>query len=223
MSSRAFRRALLPFLFLTAAFSANAATTEIAVLIDSDNNASTGCSINISSGVFNGAEQVVTTTYDDVTGSVGAVTRSRCVGSLLGAPETIDTGGWAVGTVGAVNLVEIRIPWPTISAGGPIRFGFTVTSGLFSSGLFERPDGSLIMFPGRRPSGRSRVVNPTGEAAITLDGDGRDWSGIQPAAAGLASVGSSALRFLAIYLAETQSDLFLRFDIQANTSGATPP
>jgi len=96
------RHRLHGFLSLSLALfasSALAVQTEIKILIDSDRNASTGCSVLTAGGNFNGVEQIVSTTYDTVGSAlaVTGVTRQLCVSGSFTAPMTIDAGGWPVG------------------------------------------------------------------------------------------------------------------------------
>jgi len=118
-------RASLAFAFLTlTAASAGAATTQVNILFDTDNNQATGCAVMTPTGNFDGVEQIVATFYDDVLNRVTQVTRQRCVASVFQAPETIDSGGWPVGLQGSVSVVESHVSWASLAATGPMRLGF---------------------------------------------------------------------------------------------------
>src|SRR6266480_4086913 len=182
MSNLSFRRSLLPLILVFAAYSAAAATNQIKTAIDTDNNASTGCSVSSALGTFSGAEQLLITTYDPDTHTVTSVVRQRCSGGTFGGSDIIDSGGWAVGTNGGVNLIETHIPWAALGATGPMRLGFIISSDTLSDAVLQRPGGAPIMFPGSLGSGRHHAVLPDGGHAITLDGNGSDWDGVRPIA-----------------------------------------
>ncbi|HKO55713.1 MAG TPA: hypothetical protein VJ276_07520, partial [Thermoanaerobaculia bacterium] len=80
---------------------AGAATTDFKVLLDTDNDPGTGCSVTTPMGTFLGVEQVLTTTVDPTTppGLVTSVTRQGCSGGSLGAPEAVTppSSGWGIG------------------------------------------------------------------------------------------------------------------------------
>src|SRR5205823_1036569 len=133
----------------------------------------------------------------------------------------IDSGGWAVGTNGGVNLIETHIPWVALGATGPMRLGFIISSDTLSDAVMQRPGGAPIMFPGSLGGGRHHAVLPDGEHAITLDGNGSDWAGVTPIAAAGSVSSTPALRFLSVALTESDTDFFLRFDVQSNAQAPT--
>src|SRR6478672_6485187 len=108
---------ILLFVFLCAFFplSSFAATTEFRVLLDTDNNASTGCSVAVSGGSFAGVEQVLITTVDAST--VTSVARQVCSAGTLGASIPVNAPTpYSVGLDGASgnSLVESILPLDTL-------------------------------------------------------------------------------------------------------------
>jgi hypothetical protein len=116
-------------LFMTViALGANA--SQLTVLLDTDNNATTGCTVPIPGGTFAGAEVVLNTTVNtSVTPPVvGSVTRQFCVNpaaNTLGPPSPIDGGGWPVGMgIGVAGFDVIETFTPTIGLpSGTYRLG----------------------------------------------------------------------------------------------------
>src|ERR1051326_3598167 len=111
MSRFGYRAALSLLVVALSAVSVAAATNQIKVAIDTDNNSSTGCSVVTAAGTFSGAEQILITTYDPDAKTVTSVIRQRCVGATFGGAEVIDAGGWSVGSNGGVSLIETHMPW----------------------------------------------------------------------------------------------------------------
>ena len=116
---------LLGCLLFLASFASGAA--ELRVLIDSDRNDATGCTVATVNGAFTGVEYVLNTTVNTTVypPTVGAVTRQSCVGGVLDAPVGVHPGGWAVGIglgTGGYDVVETF--FPTGSPYGRWRLGF---------------------------------------------------------------------------------------------------
>jgi len=108
-----FTALLLGFLTLLAPLAANAA--ELRVLLDTDRNSATGCTISTPNGPFAGVEEVLNTTVNTTVYPpvVGAITRQSCVGGVLGAAAPVHAGGWQVGLglgVGGYDVVETFLP-----------------------------------------------------------------------------------------------------------------
>lgn len=128
----AIARALLLF---GATQSAHAATVQVQVLLDLDNNALTGCSIVVPTlGTFSGAEQVLTTTVDTTANMVTAVSRQVCTGGVLGAPIPVNSPynpPWPIGPgagVGGSTLIETYVRLSDIPFTGiSLRAGFVTT------------------------------------------------------------------------------------------------
>ena len=209
---------LLAFLLLIS--SSAAAASDVKVLIDSDNNPATGCSVATPSGTFAGVEQIVTTTWDPASLTVTGVTIQQCTDpstSSFGAASTVDPGGWPVGSSGGTLLLETHIG----TSSGPMHLGFVAESDPLSDAVLAHANGDPIIFPPLfTEHGRQRAVHPPAPS-ITLDGNGADWGGLTPLVPDGASSGSPALRFLRIYAVAAPGDVFFRFDIQANASAPT--
>lgn len=109
------RRLLFAGLLATAACSAQAATYNHQVLLNTDNNTATGCAVPVSesgySGTVNGVEHIVEMRVDDATAParVIQVDRYSCPGGTMGAPIQVDAGDWNAGTdngTGGADVVE---------------------------------------------------------------------------------------------------------------------
>ncbi|HUK34760.1 MAG TPA: putative Ig domain-containing protein, partial [Vicinamibacterales bacterium] len=202
------------FLVLSVGLRASAATTQLQILIDSDNNDTTGCAVATPAGTFAGVEQIVTTSFDD---AVSGVTRQRCVdpaASTFSPAEAFGPSGWKVGSGSGTLLVETHLGTPP---SGPMRFGFVINSGTLVDAILNEPDGSAIIFPQpyTGPPRRRAVVLDSGRQ-ITLDGNGADWDGLQPIVQYAAGIGTAALQFLNVWAFGSPNDTYLRFDVQDN-------
>src|SRR3954454_2935191 len=129
---------LLLFVFLCAfvPLSSFAATTEFRVLLDTDNNASTGCSVAVPGGSFAGVDQVLITTVDSTaTGAtVTSVSRQVCSAGTLGASVPVNAPTpYNVGLNGSSgnSLVESVLPLDPLGTPTPtqIRVAFVATTG----------------------------------------------------------------------------------------------
>jgi len=130
--------------FLVAA-PASAKEQTVGVLIDTDNDAATGCTVATADGPFAGVEQILETTVDTTppaTAQVTLVTRRECVsGSTFGAPITVDDGDWPVGVglgLDGSDVVETYVPLSDL--GSPDEIRVAVVS--------EDPDAMLVTSPG---------------------------------------------------------------------------
>ncbi len=228
------RRARLTLLFLVSSLSAAgafAAPTQLQVLLDSDNNRSTGCRVITSLGNVDGIDAIYTTTYDggiDGNPVVTGVTGQTCAtqGTVnFTVPVQIDPGGWKVGRKANSNLVvETRIPAASIPGGmhTNMRLAFVGVSGTNVDTVINDADGNPILFPVPM-TGHHRIVGigpPT--RTITLDGNDADWAGLSPLATNLASTGGPSLRFLGGVTAfSTEEALYFYFSIQSNSNAPT--
>ena len=91
-------RRLLALFALIGATSAFAQSYTYSVYLDTDNNASTGCSVILPGGTVTGAESVITATIN--AGSppqVAQVTHSSCSGGSFGAATPTGTADVTVG------------------------------------------------------------------------------------------------------------------------------
>jgi hypothetical protein len=106
--------------------SAFAGEHRFTVLLDTDNNALTGCSVVTAKGVAPGIEQawttVVTTTAAGAT--VTRIERQTCAGGTLGAPTVFATAGWSAGlgngTSGTAAL-ETYVPLADLPTQGSMK------------------------------------------------------------------------------------------------------
>ncbi len=100
---------------LAGATVAGAATTTFGVLLDTDNNASSGCAINTADGSFAGVETVLSTTVvaDSSGYRVTSRTLQTCTGSGLSTPVVLDSTAFPVARgygVNGASAVETYIP-----------------------------------------------------------------------------------------------------------------
>jgi VCBS repeat-containing protein len=133
------RRVLLLTLLLTAAaLPAAAVTHHVDVLLDLDNDASTGCTVATVEGPFDGVEQILRSVVEtemvpSPAATVVEVVRLECVGgAIFGPPILVDDGDWPVG-VGlgdsASDVIETYFPGsalpPDVHA---VRLGVTIVA-----------------------------------------------------------------------------------------------
>ncbi|MFO1312326.1 MAG: Ig-like domain-containing protein [Burkholderiales bacterium] len=109
---------------------ATASAAQLTILLDTDNNAATGCTVPVPGGTFAGVETVLNTTVNAsaTPPTVGAVTRQACVNpatNTLGPPLPVDAGGWPVGIgVGQAGYDAIETYIQTIGLpNGTYRLG----------------------------------------------------------------------------------------------------
>ncbi len=154
---RALRRWSLSFgLVAGLAFGvAQAATTTLDTLVDTDNNPSTGCSVSTASGTVSGVERIIRTTVDaDSTGyRARSVELLACLGTSFGAPQLIDgtvrTIDRGLGVSGA-TAVETVVSDAVLSrqpSGARMRVAFTATGsdGLVGADALNDASGSPIL------------------------------------------------------------------------------
>lgn len=211
------------FFVLAAPSHLTAATVQFQIYLDSDNNPGTGCNTTFGADVISGADRLLTTTVD-VNGAVAnvtGVTRQDCSGGAFGAPITVDSTGWPVGTEGASGNSQIETHIPLSAFGGSLptvqRLYFVATAGSFHSVLRAAPNGSAIMYPDN--PGRRHAANPgNGPFArnIVLDGQVGDWNGITPVVTGGASNGITAVTIQSAAAFASTTDLYFRIDAKLN-------
>jgi hypothetical protein len=133
-------------------WAASASGATLQVLVDADNNASTGCTVALpGGGTFTGVEQRFTTTVDTTTNPphVTGVTREDCNVSSgsFAAPVMTSPGGWNVGVgdgMSGANVIETSLPFPT--ANGLVRLGFLyVDPAIGSDGIVAAAGGGPIV------------------------------------------------------------------------------
>ena len=134
------------------ALQANAATLQ--VLIDSDSDTTTGCSVSLLAppGNFAGAEVVLLTMVDTSTTPphVSEVAQQVCDNAThtLGAPTTVNAGGWSVGVgQGVAGYDAIETVYVPGSLSGRYQLGFTYSdASIGSDSLVAMGGGTPIAF-----------------------------------------------------------------------------
>ena len=131
-------RVMLASTAAVVAATAFAATTTVSTLIDSDNNASSGCSVSTANGAFAGVDRVLNTVVvTEATGyRIQSINLQYCNGGALGTATVIDSSSTTLargnGTNGA-TAVETYLPNLFLPAEGQkMRVGVTT---LGSDGL----------------------------------------------------------------------------------------
>lgn len=111
---------------LIAAPCAHAAESRFALLLDTDGDASTGCTAPSANGALAGID-LIATTIVTTSASGGVVTRleqQHCTGGAWSTPTLYDAGGWPVG-IGAglfgTAVIETSIPRALLPTRGTIR------------------------------------------------------------------------------------------------------
>ncbi|HVS66481.1 MAG TPA: IPTL-CTERM sorting domain-containing protein [Thermoanaerobaculia bacterium] len=136
----AFLCSILPALALASA--AHAIQHEVQILLDLDDDATTGCTVVTVDGPFDGVEQILLTTVETTSpppaGTVTDVALLDCVNpatDTFGPPASFD-GGWPIGVdggvdngSGALDVVETYAPIASLALGnlGLVRMGVVVT------------------------------------------------------------------------------------------------
>ncbi len=202
---------------------ASAATSEVRVLIDVDNNVATGCVV----GGMTGVDQVlVTQVADSPTGaSVTQTHRLVCSSGVLSGPTDIVTSGWPVGwqPTSGMMLVETRIPFSALGTStmpSEMRIGFDGTRGSAAFSALTKANGSPILLP--VTVNRRRAVGfPAEPRMIILDGLDPDWGMINPLTEGTAGGGASAIKLIKAFGFPNPLDSFVYFRFDLNLSGSS--
>ncbi|MEO8345815.1 MAG: PASTA domain-containing protein, partial [Betaproteobacteria bacterium] len=118
--------AMVTALSLTAVTDLYAAEHRFSVLLDTDNNAVTGCTVPSSNGPVPGVDVVSTTVVSTSTTAVtvARLERQVCAAGILSAPVTYDAGGWNVGLGNGTSgtaVIESSIPLASLPAGGTMK------------------------------------------------------------------------------------------------------
>jgi large repetitive protein len=167
--------ALLLSFGLFAPESASAAG-QLKVLVDFDNNPATGCTISTPAGPFAGADEVVTTTIDPVSGQVTGLQLQLCSGGTLGAPIALTSPAppWPVGHGnGTLGSDVVETYFPRLSASGTtLRLGFVYDNGtggvsalLTTTGL---PNGPPILVTVDSAAAAIPALGPLGFAVLAI-------------------------------------------------------
>lgn len=103
-------------IWITSSACAWAATATYDILLDTDNNPATGCTVPTARGDFSGVDRVLSTTVDMATtpSTVTGVTLESCQGGTLGAAKAISSDSWPVGSFAPgrepVAVIETFLP-----------------------------------------------------------------------------------------------------------------
>ncbi|MBK8742232.1 MAG: PASTA domain-containing protein [Betaproteobacteria bacterium] len=123
-----------------------AATATYAVLLDTDANPATGCTVTTVKGPFAGVEQMLTTTVTTTASgaTVSGVTQQVCAGGSFGAPASVDAGGWPVGFgngSGGTAAVETYIPLALLGNASSLRLAVVSAGGGGADAIVAGADG----------------------------------------------------------------------------------
>jgi VCBS repeat-containing protein len=211
------------FVALFAAVPVFAATTDLTVLMDTDRDATTGCTVAGMTGI----EQVLVTRVvsDATTAAVTRTFRQICSGGSLGGETDVVATGWPAGFQPASGrmLIESRIPFSAFGTEVPrIHLGVNATQGSLTHTAMGLTDGSAVYYP-EMPRGKRRASSAPGNArTITLDGNDGDWGGLDPLFNGIAGGGVNGLRIIKINAFANSADDFLYFLFEINVSSDAP-
>ena len=125
---------LLLSLLLVGVAWGQATAPEYQILLDTDNNPTTGCRVATSQGNVSGIEQRLITTVAIGTSAVAVsgVQLQTCVGGAFGAAVWSDPGGWPVGIgngTGGAAVIETYLPLAQLNGAGSVRVGVISTDG----------------------------------------------------------------------------------------------
>ncbi len=144
---------LAALVLLSLAGPAAAGSHSFVVALDTDNTASTGCSVTTAKGVFPGVERAVETTVTTTTADarVTSVRLLTCSGGALGSPQVVDPGSWPVvpgtGDQGTA-AIETYVP---LSSLGPTRLVHVAIASTAEAGgsdaMIATPAGGPILIP----------------------------------------------------------------------------
>ncbi|HYO76659.1 MAG TPA: Ig-like domain-containing protein, partial [Thermoanaerobaculia bacterium] len=200
-----YRSTLFVLLFaLFSAAPAHAAISVAMVLVDSDNDAQTGCA---GFGGVNGVEQEFITTVDRTTSVVTSLQRRQCSGGVFTAPVSLG-GAWPASVANGATQVELQLPLTELGprdAATPMRIAFVISDERGTTTIATMPDGSPILHP-KPTTKRRRSARPAdGTQTIVIDGNISDWARLEPLL-------DRALQ--SIYMHGGNAQLFFRFDLR---------
>ncbi|MDS4058934.1 MAG: hypothetical protein RKP73_10220, partial [Candidatus Contendobacter sp.] len=144
---------LLLSLLLASAAWGQAATPEYQILLDTDNNPATGCTVATVNGNFAGVDQRLVTmvSVGTATATVGGVQLQTCASGTFGAATWSDPGGWPVGLgngTGGAAVIETFLPLAQLNGPGPLRLGVISAAGQARDALLTgNGQGGGILFP----------------------------------------------------------------------------
>jgi hypothetical protein len=211
------------FVVLFAALPVFAATTDVTVLMDTDRDATTGCTV----AGMQGVEQVLVTRIvsDATTAAVTRTFRQLCTGGSLGSETDVVATGWPVGFQPASGrmLAETRVPFSAFGAEVPrIHLGVQAVQGSLTHTAHGTTAGQAVYYP-ETPRGKRRATSAPGTVRmITLDGSDNDWNGLDPIFNGIAGGGVNGLRIVKVNAFANTADDFLYFLFELNVSSDAP-
>lgn len=132
--------------------SAWADTANYQILIDTDHNPASGCTLNSAQGSFAGAELRLLTTVSFGNGptTVSGVQLQHCVGGAFGAPLWSSPGGWPVGQGTNADIIETLLPLTALGGATSLRLGVVAEANGSLDTLFQtngQGNGQSIDFP----------------------------------------------------------------------------
>ncbi|MBX3672698.1 MAG: Ig-like domain-containing protein [Burkholderiales bacterium] len=258
-------------LLFVSVFALGAGAAQLTILLDTDNNVATGCTVATPGGPFAGVETVLTTQVTTTTSppTIGAVTQQTCAAppTTLSAAAPVSPGGWSVGVgvgTGGNDVIETFVPigfaagvvrvgfvytdpvtgtdelvTTTGTAGGtPIIYAFAGSGGiavptLTDAGIFLL--ALLLCLTAARAMRRHKVpttvvaavfsviLATAAIAAVVLDGQVGDWTGIAPIAndpSGDAPPGSDIASAFAKH-EPAENRIYFRVDAKVGAAPAT--
>lgn len=147
-------RSLFAFVFslFLGIASAWADTATYQILIDTDHNPATGCTLNTAQGSFTGAERRLLTTVSFGNGpaTVSGVQLQNCVGGAFSPPVWSSPGGWPVGQGTNAEVIETLLPLSGLGGTTALRLGVVAEANGSLDTLFQsngQGNGPSIDFP----------------------------------------------------------------------------
>ncbi|MER2601757.1 MAG: IPTL-CTERM sorting domain-containing protein, partial [Candidatus Competibacter phosphatis] len=151
-----------------------AETATYQILLDTDNNPATGCTVATVDGPFDGAEQrlVATGTTGSNSATVSGVQLQNCTGSGFGAAVWSAGGSWPVGLGNGLNgtaIVETYLPLSAWIGSGPARLGVVSEAGGGQDALLLNGGQTIQLTVDPSPDPASiPVLNPLALALLAL-------------------------------------------------------
>lgn len=141
-----------------------AASAEYKILLDTDNNPATGCTVDTVAGPFAGIDQQLVTTValGANAATVSGVQLLPCENGGFGAAVWTDPGGWPVGLgngTGGAAVIETFLPLAQVTGAGRLRLGVISQAGATRDALLTgNGQGGGIQLP--LPSGPGKPGTP---------------------------------------------------------------
>ena len=153
-------------LLLASAAWGQAAAPEYQILLDTDHNPATGCTVTTVNGNFAGVDQrlVTTVTIGTNTAMVSGVQAQNCVNGAFGAAVWNAAGGWPVGLGNGTNgaaVIETFLPLSALNGPGPLRLGVISQAGQVRDALLTTTGGAGAQPPIIDLGGNGGGADPT--------------------------------------------------------------